>query len=107
MKTRHKVNLSIWTVFVGRSLSVRIRGGLATGRASQVRILWLARSRQFGWKQESCRNLEESRYIQMDPVEIQEFLSRKTSCRKNPVKVAEKKEFLRPLQNHVPVNKFL
>ena len=87
-------------------LSVRIRGGLATGRASWGRICWLARARQFWWEQESCRNLEESKGIQSNLVEIQEFcpagIPSKKSC-----KSGWKQEFSRPLQNHIPVNKFL
>jgi hypothetical protein len=63
-------------------LSVRIRGGLATGRASRGRIRRLARARQFWQEQESCRNPEESKGIRSNLVEIQEFLSRRNSCEK-------------------------
>jgi hypothetical protein len=61
---------------------VRIRGGLAAGRASQRRIRRLARARQFWREQESCRNPEESKGIRSNLVEIQEFLSRRNSCKK-------------------------
>jgi hypothetical protein len=61
---------------------VRICGGLATGRASQGRICWLARARQFWREQEFCRNPEESKGMQSNLVEIQEFLSCRNSCEK-------------------------
>jgi hypothetical protein len=52
------------------------------------------------------RNPEESKGIRSNSVEIQEFLSRRNSCKKS-CKSGRKQEFSRPLQNHVPVNKFL
>jgi hypothetical protein len=90
MQTCHKVNLSIWTVFVGRSLSVRIHGGLATGRASRGRICRLARVRQFWREQESCRNPAGGiwwKYRNSCPAGIPE---------KIPVKVAENRNFQDP-----------
>jgi hypothetical protein len=68
---------------------VRIRGGLATGRASQGIICRLARARQFWREQESCRNPEESGGNTGIPV-LQEFL------RNFPVKVAENRNFQDP-----------
>ncbi len=64
--------------FVCCSLSVRIHG-LATGRASCRRIPWLARARQF---LVGTGILQESRWIWRNLVEIQEFLSRRNSCKK-------------------------
>jgi hypothetical protein len=61
---------------------VRICGGLATGRASWGRIRRLARARQFWQEQESYRNLEELGGIWRNPVEIQESLSLRNSCKK-------------------------
>jgi hypothetical protein len=74
-------------VFVGvRAKNLKytqsIRGGLATGRASRGRICRLVRARQFWREKESCRNLEESKGIWSNSVEIQEFLSRRNSCKK-------------------------
>ncbi len=98
---------SAWSAW--ERLSVRNRGGLATGRASWGRIHQLARARQFWRKQEACRNPEESKGIQRNPEESsgntgipvpQEFLQ------KNSCKSGWKQEFSRPLQNHFPVNKF-
>jgi hypothetical protein len=75
---------------------VRIRGGLATGRASWGRIRWLARARQFWWEQESCRNPKEFGGIQRNLEEsggntgipvLQEFLQKKS------LKVAENRNF--------------
>ena len=102
-QTRRNVNLSIWTVFVGRSLSMRICGGLATGRASRGRFFWLARARQFWQEQESCSNPEESGGI---------WWKCRNSCpagipAKNSYKSGWNRNSQRPLQNHVPVNKFL
>ncbi len=68
---------------------MRIRGGLASGKASRERIRWLARARQFWRKQESCRNQrnpEESGENTGIPV-LQEFLQ------KILVKVAENRNF--------------
>ncbi len=77
---------------LGERLSVSICGGLATGRASWGRICRLARARQFWWEQESCRNLEESVGIRW---------KYRNSCpagipAKNPVKVAENRNFQDP-----------
>jgi hypothetical protein len=101
-QTCHKVNLSMRTVFVGRSLSVRICGGLATGRASWGRIFRLTRGRQFlagtGIVQESGgirRNPEESSGNTGIPIP-QEFLQ------KNPVKVAENRNFQDPSKTTFP-----
>ncbi len=92
---------SAWSAW--ERLSVRICGGLATGRASQGRICRLARARQFWQEQESCRNPEESRGIR--------WKYRNSCPAGNPAKKfcksGWKQEFSRPLHNHVPVNKFL
>ncbi len=94
---------SAWSAW--ERLSVRICGGLANGRASRGRIFWLSRARQFGGNRNPAwiwRNPEEFggiqwKYRNSSPAGI----PAKNSC-----KSGWKQEFLRPLQNHVPVNKF-
>ncbi len=87
-------------------LSVRIRGGLADGRASRGRIHRLARANSFGRNRNPAgirRNPKESgvirrKYRNSCPTGI----PAKKSC-----KSGWKQKFSRPLQNHVPVSKFL
>ncbi len=81
---------------------MKIYGGLAARRATRGRICGLTRARQFWQEQESCRNPEESKGIRRNPKESGVIRWKyRNSCpagipAKNPVKVAENRNFQDP-----------